>query len=120
MKTPSPLSDSPRQESNPENPKKRPRRVSPAPSADSDPDWDPHLAADGDSLKAAGEGGMEAVEDGEEGELEEEVGGWDIGLEDELLCEKMIAMASKMSPDEDWVPSRQRWLKNYHKNKKCE
>jgi len=101
MKTPSPLSDSPtsRQESDPKNPRKRPRRVPLVPSADSDPDWDPHLAA--------GEGGMEAIEDDEEGELEEEDGGWDTSLEDELLCEKMIGLASEMSLDEDWVPSRQ-------------
>ena len=50
MTTPSPLSDSPRQESDPENSKKWPRRVSPAPSADSDPDWDPHLAVHRDML----------------------------------------------------------------------
>ena len=120
-KTISPPPDSPGQESDPEPLKKRLRRTSPASFANSDvdldTDWDPCLAADGDSLKSTWTGAVEGEEDEE---LEEDEGGWDAELEDNLLCEKMIGMASRMSPDEDWVPHRQRWLKNYRKNKKRE
>jgi hypothetical protein len=62
-KNASPQPDIPTQESDPETPQKRPRRVSPSPSAHSDADWDPCLAADGDSTKVLEVGGMEVVED---------------------------------------------------------
>ena len=101
-KTISPPTDSPGQESDPEPLEKRPRRTSPASFADSDvdseTDWDPCLAADGDSLKGKWTGAVEGEEDEE---LEEDEGGWDAELEDDLLCKKMVGMASRMSPDED-------------------
>ena len=91
-KTISPPTDSPGQESDPEPLKKWPRRTSPASFADSDvdseTDWDPCLAADGDSLKGKWTGAVEGEEDEE---LEEDEGGWDAELEDDLLCKKMVA-----------------------------
>jgi hypothetical protein len=79
-----------------------------------DTDLNPRLA-DGDSLKGTLAGAVEGDED--EG-LKEDDGGKDVDLEAELSYEK-ISMASKTSPDEDWVPHRQRRLKSHRKNKKC-
>ena len=100
-----------------ENPKKRPRRSSPASSADSNMDWDPPLTGDGESNWS---GGVDWEDIESESGDEEDSGGWESELESELFCGKMVDLASKMSPDEDWVPYRQQWLKTHRENKKCE
>jgi hypothetical protein len=60
------------------------------------------------------------VEGGEDEGLEEDAydGGGDADLEDDPSCEK-FGEPTKTSPDEDWVPHRQRWLVEHRKNKKC-
>ena len=80
---------------------------------DSETDRDACLAADGDSLEGKWTGAVEGEEDEE---LEEDEEDRDAELEDDLLCKKMVGMASRMSPDEDSVPHRQRWLKNHRKS----
>jgi hypothetical protein len=92
----------------------------PASCADSEVDLDTErdlsLAADEDGLEATRTG---AVEGDVAEELEADDGGMGADLEDDLLREEMISIASKMPPDEEWVPYRQRWLKNHRKNEKC-
>jgi hypothetical protein len=92
-----------------------------AAESDSEDNWNPCLAADGDSVKIAGYDGMVAVDDSGAEDTDECDEQWEDSLDDETFCEKMISMSSKHSckDDEDWVPYRLQWLTNKRKEKKC-
>jgi hypothetical protein len=94
-------------------PQKRRRGAEGSAESDSEQDWDPCLAADGDSTKVVGYfaaiGSDEPNAEGVE-ECDDE---WEDSLDDEAFCENMISMSSKMScEDEDWVPYRLQWIRN--------
>jgi hypothetical protein len=87
--------------------------------SDSDDDWDPCLAADGDSTKVVGYDGTVAMDDLNAEDTEECDEEWEDSLEDGAFCERMIRMSSTYwRDDEDWVPYRLRWLMNKRKEKK--
>jgi len=101
------------------NTPKRHRGINQHAESDSEEDWDPCLAADGDSTKLVGYNGTVAVDDSDAEDTEECDEEWEDSLDDITFCENMIRMSSKCKDDEDWVPYRLQWLMNKRKYKKC-
>jgi len=101
------------------NTPKRRRGAEESTESDSEPDWDPCLAADGDSTKVVGYLGAIALDEPNAEDVEECDDEWEDSLDDEAFCENMIRMSSKQScEDEDWVPYQLQWLRNKRKEKK--
>jgi hypothetical protein len=83
--------------------------------------WDPCLAGDGDSNKVCCCGAVQATDESDGEEVDDWGGDWGHDLEDDILSERMIHLASKTSmADEDWIPYRQQWLRDQCKSKKGE
>jgi hypothetical protein len=113
--SPVPLQDQPDRS----NSRKRLRGVENGAESDCEQDWDPYLAADGDSTKSVGYDGAMAVDDPDAEDVEECDDEWEGSLENETFCENLIRMGLEDShDDEDWVPFRLQWLKNKRKEKK--
>ena len=81
--------------------------------------WNPYLAADGDSTRALGFDGAVATDDSEAEEVEECGEGWEEELEDKAFCDNMLRMSSKSAEkDDDWLPYRLRWIKKKRNEKR--